>query len=310
MAKILVTENIHEVGPALLREAGHTVVFANRDLDVIKKEIVDADAIVVRIYDLNAELLSLGQQIKHISKHGVGYDNIDLDYCKEHGIAVTITPAANSLSVAEHAFALMNALAKNLRLVNEAYRSIGFAAKNSKEGVELTGQTVGIIGFGNIGSRFAKLCYGAYDMKVLAYDPYVSEYPDYVTPVDLDTLIAESDVVSLHPLLNDETHGMIDAKRLASMKQGAILINCARGPMVDIDALTEALQSGHLMAAGLDVTTPEPLPAESPLFAMPNVIITPHYAPTTLASAMRTSRIACENALAIIDGKEPVGRIV
>lgn len=311
MAKILVTENIHEVGPELLRAAGHTVVFANRELDVIKREIVDADAIIVRIYELPGELLQLGKQLKHISKHGVGYDNIDLDYCKAHNIVVTIAPGANSLSVAEHAFAMMNALAKNLKLVSQAYQNIGFAAKNSKEGMELTGKTVGIIGFGRIGSRFAKLCHGAYDMKVLAYDPYVDTYPDYVTRVtNLDDLFTQADVISMHPTLNPETRNMVDASRLAQMKPRALIINCARGPMVDNDALIEALQKGTIAGAGLDVTVPEPLKTDSPLFTLPNAIVTPHYAPTTLESAMRTSQVASENAIAVLSGKEPVGRIV
>ena len=122
MAKILITESVHPIGPELLTAAGHTVVYADRDMDVIRREIVDADAVLVRIIELPGSLLATAKNLKIVSKHGVGYDNIDLDYCKSHGIAVTITPNANSLSVAEHAFTLMLTLAKNIIPVSNEYR--------------------------------------------------------------------------------------------------------------------------------------------------------------------------------------------
>ena len=308
--KVLVTETVHEIGPKLLTDAGYTVVFANRDMDIVRREITDADAVFTRILELPPELLATAKKLKHISKHGVGFDNIPLDWCKEHGIVVTVTPDANGQSVAEHAFALMMTLAKNIIPVSDAYRRIGFAAKNSKECMELFGKTALIIGIGRIGKRFAKMCHG-FDMRVLAYDPYVSEVPG-VTMVDsLEDALKEADVVSLHCDLNAETRRIMTPERLAMMKPTAILINCARGPLIDAYALTEALQKGHLGAAGLDVTDPEPVPANSPLFTMPNVIVTPHYAPTTLEAAQRVSEIGCRNILAVLGGQgEPVGRLI
>lgn len=313
MGKVLVTEGVHPVGPELLRAAGHQVVFADRDMDVISREIVDADAVFVRIIELPGRLLETGKKLKIVSKHGVGVDNIDLDYCRRAGVAVTVTPNANSLSVAEHAFALMMALAKRLIPVSQAYRTVGFAAKNSEPGVELTGKTVGIVGLGCIGRHFARMCHGAFDMKVLAYDPYVdaSQLPPGVTLVsDLNQLLEQADVLSLHAALTQETRRIIDKERLARMKPTAILINCARGPMVDEAALIEALREGRLAAAGLDVTDPEPVAPDSPLFQLSNVIVTPHFAPTTLESATRVSQIAAENINAVLSGKEPVGRII
>ena len=150
MAKILITESVHPIGPELLTAAGHTVVYADRDMDVIRREIVDADAVLVRIIELPGSLLATAKNLKIVSKHGVGYDNIDLDYCKSHGIAVTITPNANSLSVAEHAFTLMLTLAKNIIPVSNEYREIGFAAKNHAPGIEMTGKTLGLVGMGRI----------------------------------------------------------------------------------------------------------------------------------------------------------------
>ncbi|MCF2558109.1 hydroxyacid dehydrogenase, partial [Fournierella massiliensis] len=277
MAKILVTENVHPVGPDLLKAAGHQVVFADRDMDIIRREIVDADAVFVRIIDLDEALLSTAKKLKIVSKHGVGYDNIDIEYCKRRGIPVTLALNANSQSVAEHAVALMMALAKNLVPVSRAYAQIGFAAKNSAPGMEVWGKTVGVIGLGHIGTRFARMCAGGFGMKVLAYDPYVKTAPEGVTLTDdLEGLLRQSDVVSLHCNLTDETRRILNKERLALMKPTAILINCARGPMVDEEALAEALKSGQLAGAGLDVTDPEPVPEGSPLFQIPNLIITPH----------------------------------
>jgi len=311
VAKVLITETVHPTGPDLLTAAGHEVVFADRDMDVIRREIMDADAVFVRIIELPGQLLETAEKLRIVSKHGVGVDNIDLDYCRKAGIRVTITPDANGLSVAEHAFALMMALAKNVIPVSAAYREIGFGAKNSKEGVEVTGKTVGIVGLGHIGRRLAKMCRGGFDMRVLAYDPYVTEVPEGVELVrDLDKLLEVSDVVSLHAALTEETRRLIDGRRLERMKPTAILINCARGPIVDEEALISALREGRLAAAGLDVTDPEPVAPDSPLFQMSNVIVTPHYAPTTLEAAMRVSKIGAESIIACLSGHEPVGRIV
>ena len=297
MAKILITESVHPIGPELLTAAGHTVVYADRDMDIIRREIVDADAVLVRIIELPGSLLATAKNLKIVSKHGVGYDNIDLDYCKSHGIAVTITPNANSLSVAEHAFTLMLTLAKNIIPVSNEYRTVGFAAKNHAPGIEMTGKTLGLIGMGRIGKHILHMCRDGLDMHVIVYDPYISEVPEGVEKVDdLSELLRRADVVTLHCLLTDETRKLIDRERLALMKPTAALI--------------EALENGRLAGAGLDVTDPEPVAPDSPLFKLPNVIVTPHYAPTTVESATRVSKIAAENINAVLAGQEPVGRIV
>ena len=277
MAKILITESVHPIGPELLTAAGNTVVYADRDMDIIRREIVDADAVFVRIIELPGSLLATAKNLKIVSKHGVGYDNIDLDYCKSHGIAVTITPNANSLSVAEHAFTLMLTLAKNIIPVSDEYRAIGFSAKNHAPGIEMTGKTLGLIGMGRIGKHVLHMCRDGLDMQVIVYDPYISEVPEGVEKVDdLSELLRCADVVTLHCLLTDETRKLIDRESLALMKPTALLINCARGPIVDEAALIEALENGKLAGAGLDVTDPEPVAPDSPLFKLPNVIVTPH----------------------------------
>lgn len=300
MAKVVVTEQIDPVGVALLKAAGHEV--AELDMKggaaVDPVRVGDADALLVRIAEVGAEALEACPRLKIISKHGVGVDNIDVEAAKARGVAVTIAPGANSTSVAEHAFALLMALAKNLPTVCGRYREIGFAAKNCAPGVEISGKTLGVIGCGRIGSRIARMAHGGFGMRVLAYDPYLREAPEGVELVaDRDRVFAQSDFVTLHPVLNRETEGSVGAREFALMKRGAIFINCGRGSLIDEDALIAALQSGHLGGAGLDVTAQEPCPPDSPLFAMPNVLLTPHYAPATAEAATAVSRVAAQNII-------------
>jgi D-3-phosphoglycerate dehydrogenase len=301
------------VGVALLRAAGHEV--AEMDMKggvaVDPAAVRDADALLVRIVEVTGELIDSCPDLKLISKHGVGVDNIDLEAARERGVAVTITPGANSTSVAEHAFALLIALAKNLPTVCGKYREIGFAAKNCAPGIEISGKTLGIIGCGRIGSRIAQMAHGGFGMRVLAYDPYITEAPEGVELVDeRDRVFAESDFVTLHPVLNKETAGSVGAREFALMKRGAIFINCGRGPLVDEAALIDALQSGQLGGAGLDVTAQEPCPPSSPLFAMPNVLLTPHYAPTTTEAAVAVSRMAAQNVIDILNDMPVEGRLI
>ena len=307
MTKVLFTENVDPIGPELLKQAGIDVVMADRNDEIIRKEIKTAAAVVTRIYELPPELLETAPNLKIVSKHGVGYDNIPVAWCKAHGIAVTVTPGANSQSVAEHTITLMLALAKNLMIVTKAYKEIGFAAKNTFPGMEILGKTIGIIGVGHIGSRVAKMAMGL-GMKVIAYDPYVKSVPEGVVLTDdKDEVVRQADVLTLHPVLNDETRNIIGRKELALMKPTAYFINCGRGPLVDEPALIEALQNKKIAGAGLDVTWDEPCKPDSPLFAMDNVILTPHYAPTTRESAMNVSKAAAQNILDVLSGKQPEG---
>ena len=306
MAKVVVTERIDPVGVALLKAAGHEVTELDMKggVPVESASVWDAEALLVRIAEVQKPLIDSCPHLKLISKHGVGVDNIDVEAAKARGVAVTIAPGANSTSVAEHAFALLMALAKNLPTVCGKYREIGFAAKNCAPGIEITGKTLGVIGCGRIGSRVAKMAHGGFGMKVLAFDPYLAEAPEGAELVsDRDRVFAESDFVTLHPVLNRETEGSVGAREFALMKRGAIIINCGRGALIDEEALIAALQSGYLGGAGLDVTAQEPCPPNSPLFAMPNVLLTPHYAPTTHEAAAAVSRVAAQNIVDFFDRK-------
>ncbi len=312
MANVLITEQIDPVGPSLLEAAGHTIVrMATRDQSEMAEKIREADAVIVRILDMPAEIISNAPKLKIIAKHGVGLDNIDLNAAKEAGVAVTVTPNANSLSVAEHTFSLMLALSKNIPNVPNQYRAIGFAAKNCAPGVEVSGKILGIIGCGQIGSRVARMAAGGFGMKVLVYDPYITEVPVGCELIsDRDRIFKESDFITLHCVLHQETFHSVGQREFALMKPDTIFINCGRGPLVDEAALIKALGDGKIRGAGLDVTEKEPCDPDSPLFTMPNVILTPHYAPTTVEAAARVSKIAAENVIAYLGNGNVVGRIV
>lgn len=312
MAKILITETIHPIGAEKLKAAGHEVVtMETRSETELREKMKDADGMLVRILPIPADAMEQAGNLKIISKHGVGVDNFDLDAAKRLGIRITTAPDANSLSVAEHAFAMLMSLAKNIPAVSEAYRKIGFAAKNGVEGAEISGKTLGIIGCGRIGSRIVPMAADGFGMRVLVYDPYIKKAPEGATLVsDRDLIFRESDFVSLHCPLNGETRHSVGEHEFSLMKKTAVFINCARGPIVDETALIRALQNGTIAGAGLDVTEREPLEPESPLFAMPNVIVTPHYAPTTREAAFRVADIAAENLIGFFRDGSVIGRIV
>lgn len=312
MAKILVTEKINPCGIEMLLAAGHEVVqmetLAESEL---REKIKDAEGMLVRILPITRDMMESAPNLKIISKHGVGVDNFDLEAAKDLGITVTTAPDANGLSVAEHAMALLMCTAKNLVPVSEGYRKIGFAAKNYKEGVEISGKTLGIIGCGRIGRRVASMAVNGFGIRVLVYDPYIETVPEGAQLVsDLGSLLSGSDFISIHCYLSDETFHMIGEKEFDRMRKEAILINCARGPVVDESAMIKALQDGKIAGAGLDVTEAEPLDPESPLFAMENVVVTPHYAPATREAATKVSSIAAENLITFFKDGSVVGRIV
>ena len=246
--------------------------------------------------------------IKALLLRSAGFNHVDIHAAKGR-IPVLRVPSYSPEAVAEYAMAML--LTVN-RYTHKAYnRTRDFNMNiNGFIGTDLNHKVAGVVGTGKIGQAMIRIFKG-FNMQVLAYDPFVKEAPEGVTLVsDLDELLRQSDFVSLHCSLVDGTRKIMNRDRLAAMKPTAILINCARGPLVDEEALIEALQNGKLGGAGLDVTDPEPVSPDSPLFQMDNVIVTPHYAPTTLEAAMRVSQIGAENIVAYLSGGEPVGRLV
>ena len=221
-------------------------------------------------------------KLKVVCRTGIGYDNVDVGDAARFGIKVANAPEAPSVSTAEHTIALMMTVTKELPALHA--REARQSAALRRPRVELDGATLGLVGIGRIGRRVAVVG-AALGMRVLAYDPFVTSPPPGFEMTDLATVIASADVLSLHAPATADTHHLMNAQTLASMRRGAYLVNCARGSLVDQDALLDALNSGQIAGAGLDVTEPEPLPAGHPLLEHPNVVITPHIASSTRARA-------------------------
>jgi D-3-phosphoglycerate dehydrogenase / 2-oxoglutarate reductase len=281
MMKVIVADKISERGVKLLKEqAGWNVVLTTKE--TIGKELADADALIIRsATKATAELLEKAPRLRVIGRAGVGVDNIDLDEATRRGVLVMSTPGGNAVSVAEHTFALMLAMARQVSRLDKSMHE-GKWEKGSAAGTEVRGKTLGLIGLGRIGGEVAVRA-EAFDMRVIGYDPYISEAAAkemQVELVPLEKLLAESDFISLHTAVSPATQGMINAKTIAQMKKGAWLINAARGELINEADLAEALKSGHLGGAALDVFVEEPT-KNTALVALPNVLATPHIAGST-----------------------------
>jgi len=244
--------------------------------------IGEFDGIAVRsATKITPEALEHATNLKVVGRAGIGVDNINVPACTKEGVVVMNTPFGNAITTAEHAMTMMMSLARHIPQASESTKA-GKWEKSRFMGIELTGKLLGLIGAGNIGSIVAKKAIG-YGLKVQAYDPFLTEErADQlgVKKVDLDTLLASSDIISLHVPKTPDTANIINASALNKMKQGSMLVNCARGGLVDEDALYVALESGHLRGAALDVFANEPA-RENPLFELPNIICTPHLGAST-----------------------------
>jgi glyoxylate reductase len=258
---------------------------------------------------IDGPVLDREPQLKVVSNFAVGYDNVNVPDATERGVAVCNTPDTLTETTADFAFALLMASARRIVEGMDYVRAGKWQTWGPKLllGRDLYGSTLGIVGFGRIGREIAKRA-GGFDMNILAYDAYQDEDAAKdlgVTYKPLDDLLRESDFVTLHVALTDETTGMIAGREFGLMKPEAILINAARGPVVDTDALVTALQNGEIGGAALDVTDPEPLPAEHPLASLPNAIVVPHIASATVATRDRMAVMAAENLVAVLKGETP-----
>ncbi len=253
------------------------------------------------------EILDKYPDIKVLSNFGVGYDNIDVEAATARNVAVCNTPGVLTAATAEIAWALLMAAA---RRVPEAIDFVKAGQWDSwgptmMLGQPIVGATIGIIGYGRIGQEVAKMAQG-FGMRVLAWDRTPSSKPqDGVDFVELDALLNDADFISIHVPLTDDTTHLIDAAALSKMKPSAVLVNTARGPVVDQDALVEALNNGTIWAAGLDVTTPEPLAADHPFVTMQNCVVLPHIGSATITARDAMSTLAARNLIAVLTGKTP-----
>ena len=309
--KILFIGRVHERGQILAesREDVDIDVYEGRDPAEIRRRIVDADAVVVRTAVIDRPVIDAGRRLAIISRHGVGYDAVDIGAAAERSIPVTITPLANSISVAEHAMFMLLALAKNARGNDAAVREDRFErAKVAIKRLELEGRNLLIVGFGRIGSRVAPRAI-AFGMRVHAYDPYVDpgvmEAAGCTVVDDLRGALPRMDAVTVHTPLNHETRGIIGEEALALMKPTAFVVNTARGGVVAEDALIAALEAKRIGGAGIDVFESEPTPprTDHPFLAFDNVIVSPHCAGSTIESSMRMAEHAVRNVLDCFDGR-------
>lgn len=308
--KILITEYIHPAGVEMLEREYEVVRPPDISLASMKAAVAGVDAVLVRVAPMSREVLDEARQLKAIAKHGVGTDNIDIPAATEKGIAVTNTPEANGEGVANLALTLMMALSRRLLEADAFTRaSEPWSRKEVLTGQELLGKTLSIVGTGRIGRRLAQMCQAAFDMKVYAYDPYVSQEAmaaSGIIKVDtVDDLMPVADYVSIHTPLTPNTRGIVGAKQFDLMKKTAYLVNSSRGPVVDESALIEALQEGKIAGAGLDVFEKEPPERDNPLLSMKNVILLPHMGGATEESMERMATHAAAEIIAVLRGERP-----
>lgn len=308
---VFVTRRIPEKGLEMIRDVCEVDLWAGElppGRDELLKHVKGMDGLLSLLTDkVDGELMdAAGEQLKVISNLAVGFDNIDVPAATARGIPVGNTPDVLTDATADFAFTLLLAAGRRL-LEGDRYIKAGKWKTwdpMALLGVEIKGATLGLVGFGRIGKAMARRAAG-FDMRVIYYDPS-EKIPDSgieATHVDFDTLLEESDFISLHVPLTTDTRHLIGAEALSKMKTEAVLINTARGPIVDPDALYEALKQHRIFAAALDVTEPEPLPLEHPLYTLDNLIIAPHIASASRATRDKMAMMAAQNLIAGLKGE-------
>jgi len=311
--RVLLPQPIEDEAVALLKGAGFDIVTAaDPKPETVIPLLPDIQAIVLRTgIKITRDLISRAESLKIIARTGGGVDNVDVAAATAKGVIVTSNVGVNTISVVEHALALILALSKQLSLMDRSVRSGQFSIRFRNLPRDLHGMTLGLMGFGRIGSTLGQACRQVFGMKVLAYDPFLPEAlkrsaGNGVEFVARETLFSRSDIISIHIPLTDGTRHAVGAKELAMMKPEALLINTSRGPVVDEAALVKALQDKKIGGAGLDVLEQEPPAADSKLLEIDNVILTPHTAALTRECVIRMATEAAECVIAALQGKEPL----
>ena len=319
MPHVVVLDPIHPDGICRLQEApgltlDHPGTYSDaRAMPDLATRLREAEALIVRGTVVDSALLSLAPRLRMVCRHGVGYDLVDVPAMTRAGVAVMITPEANAASVAEHALMLMLAVARQLLPVDAGVRAGQWRVQGQSRTFELGGRRVLVLGFGRIGTRVARLC-AAFGMRVMVHDPYLPagtiRGAGYEAVKDLPAGLAAADIVTLHLPAGEATRGMVDAAFLAAMKPSAVLINTARGTLVDETALEAALRSGHLGGAGLDVLRVEPMVERVPLLELENLVVTPHVAASTAEGLQRMAWDAAGNVLDFLAGRPDPDAVV
>jgi D-3-phosphoglycerate dehydrogenase len=307
--KVLLYEDMHEEGKAILSEKAEIVIADQLDEDYFVKKVGDMDGIIIRANGkVTRKIMESGPKLKVIGRHGVGVENIDLEAATEKGIWVVYTPDANAISVAEHFFGFALMLSKMLVKGDRALRDGRWEARYQYIGQELNGKTLGILGFGRIGKAIGRIGHHGFNMKVLYYDAVrykEVEKEIQAIPVSLEEVLSQSDYVSINLPMLSETKELLKEKEFGWMKPSSFIINLARGPIWDEKALYAALKEGKIRGAASDVFGIEPASKDHPLLELENFIGTPHMAAHTEEALKRMSQVALD-VVRVLDGKEPI----
>ncbi|MHB8566151.1 MAG: 2-hydroxyacid dehydrogenase [Nitrososphaerales archaeon] len=311
--KVVITEPMPLIADELkvLEAHAHVDVLDSTGHDVILKGAEDADVLMVVYAKITSDIIENAKNLKGIIKYGVGVDNIDVQTATKLGIVVANVPDYAVETVADHAMGLMLTLSRRIMIADRMMRdkSLGSWASPpaTLKGIDLRGKYLGLIGIGRIGKAVADRARG-FGMKIIAFDPYISQESGNEMGVELMTLdqvFAKSDFISIHSPLTEETRGMINAKTISKMKDGVFIINTARGPLIDHTALVDALKSGKIGGAALDVLQTEPPKPDDPIFDFENVVLTPHIAYYTSEAIGRLEMSAVDHAVDMLQGKMP-----
>ncbi|MGI6208509.1 MAG: 2-hydroxyacid dehydrogenase [Anaerolineae bacterium] len=309
--KVFVTRRIPDRGLNLVLEFADAEVWEEElppPRDVLLEKVQDCEGLLSLLTDkVDGELLDRAPKLRVVANYAVGFDNIDVDACSERGVAVGNTPGVLTDTTADFAFTLLMSAARRVVEGMDYVRAGRWKTWGPMLllGRDIYGATLGLLGLGRIGSAMAERAKG-FNMRVLYYDPFRREDLEKdlnLTYVDLDTLFSESDFLSVHTPLTPETHGIVNAKRFKQMKDTAILINSARGPIVNTEDLYHALRDGDIAYAAVDVTDPEPIPADHPILKLNNFIVCPHIASASIETRGKMAEIAANNLIAGLKGE-------
>ena len=305
--KILVTDKIADEATELLKKEGMDVTFKEMEHDELLENIRRYDALIVRSRTkVTSDIIENAENLKVIGRAGIGVDNIDIETASKHGIKVVNAPTGATISVAELAIAHMLSLSRHLTIADSTMKQ-GRWEKKKLKGVELHGKTLGLVGCGNIGRKTAELA-KAFNMKIIGYDPFLSkeDLEKYgIEKIDeLKDLMSKADYISLHLPHTRETHHLINAEMLENMKPTAYIINCARGGIIDEDALYDVLKDKKIAGAALDVFEKEP-PVDNPLFSLENLVATPHLGASTIEGQIRAGTVCAEQVIKTLKGETP-----
>lgn len=306
MKKVLFSKEIQSAALDLLVGKIEPVILPDNSEETAKQLVKDVEGIILRTnIRVTRELMDAAPNLKIISRTGVGVDNVDVEAATEKGIMVCNTPGVNAISVAEQTIALILGVAKQLRIMDKGVREGNWKIRNASMAMDIDGKTLGLVGVGQIGSLVGKKCRLAFNMKVIAYDPYVQQAEGIELRSTLDEVFSQADIVSIHVPYMKETHHLVNAGLLSLMKPEACLINTSRGAVVDEKALVEALEKKSIAGAGLDVFEEEPPSVNNPILRFDNVITTPHSAALSRECELKVAMTAAQAVVDYAEGRQP-----